>query len=76
MAKLTTKLKKTATKKLFTVPILNLKVPLWGAALVVGALYQQRMMPSVLTPAPIRAEVTDAPVMPSVKYGYDAYPPL
>ena len=68
--------KKTMQSKV-KMPVLGWKIPMWaivGAG--IGVLYQQRMMPTMLTPAPMKAEVTDAPVLPSVAYGYDAYPPL
>jgi hypothetical protein len=71
---------KTATKTLTSkvkVPVVGFKIPMWailGGGLAV--LYQQQVMPSMLTPAPLVAKTSQAPAPPSVAYGYDAYPPL
>jgi len=76
MNKTIKKAKKKLTSKV-KIPVVKVKVPMWailGGGLAV--LYQQRMMPAVLTPAPMVAETAEAPAPPSVAYGYDAYPPL
>ena len=54
-------MKKALTSKV-KVPVVGFKIPMWailGGGLAV--LYQQRMMPGMLTPAPMVAETAEAP---------------
>ena len=69
--------KKNMLKRMVELPVLRMKVPMWALVGAVGGLalanYQTGGMLSSKAPV---AMTEAAPIMPSVSYGYDAYPPI